>query len=113
MPNCMLLRRLRDPLTDLAFDARTFGAVARDIGFLDVTVAAHDLRQLGQRDQPRQIDLAVEMAEDHGGVFARQRPLHPALGGVAEDVERSTAQALQLREYAERLEDPRTEFALL
>src|SRR5262249_60349667 len=76
-----LLRRLRDPLADLAFDARAFGTVARDIGFLDVAVTAHDLRQLGQRDQPRQIESwRVEMAEDRGGVFARQCTLHLALG---------------------------------
>src|SRR5262245_51220261 len=87
-----LLRGLRDSLTDFAFDARAFGAVARDIGFLNVAVAAHDLRRLRERDQSWQIDLAVETAEDHRGVFAGERALHPAFGGVAKNVERGAAQ---------------------
>ena len=78
-----------------------------------MAVAAHDFRHSGERDQPRQIELAVEMAEDHGGVFAGQRALHLALGGVAENIERGAAQSLQLRQQAERLEHPRAELALL
>ena len=52
------------------------------------------------------------MAEDHVGIFARQCPLHPALGGIAERIERGAAQEFEARQEAERLEDPAAEFAL-
>src|SRR5215208_4729848 len=113
-PELPLLGCLRHRLADRGSQARTFSAELRDIGFLDVAVAANEFRGFCQRYQTRPVLRLrlVEMAEDDSGILAGQRPLHPALGRVAERIECRSTQGLEPRQDPERAKNPGAEFAL-
>src|SRR4051812_19244876 len=107
-----LLRGLGDRLSESALDPRAFQAVSRDIGMLDVAVAAHDLGRSRQRHQQRPIlwFRHAEMTKNHRGIFARQRPLHPALRGISERIERGATQEFEAHQDRERTKNPAAEF---
>src|SRR5690606_6505424 len=82
---------------------------------LDVAVAADVLGDAG--DVGGEVDVArVQPLQQHRHgllVFADQGALAAAFGGVAEQVQRSAAQAAQFRQHAERGEHPAAVFPLL
>jgi hypothetical protein len=103
---------LGDRLSESALDPRAFQVVSCDIGMLDVAVAAHDLGRFGQRHQQRPILLFrhSEMTKNRRQIFARQRPLHPALRSISERIERGATQEFEANQDRERSENPAAEF---
>src|SRR3954469_1330392 len=76
--------------------------------------AAYLFRQARERDCNRVV-IRSELAQhpiQHRFVLANQPPLHRALGGVAEHIERRSAQSFELRQYAEGRDHPRAELLL-
>ena len=87
---------------DSAFQPRPFSAARLlDVLFLDVAVAADGVGDLGDLHRQRRAAAASGRPGDRASRSRRSAGARAALGGVAEQIQRRAAQALQPCQHAE------------